>query len=102
MRTLGSCLVVGALLLSGGVSVGAGSDRATAEIGQTPAPPEQEICSAPRRVYVPPNPLAAALRDARTVIDLNTRGYNYLRPDEYRPAPPKAPREAVPAAPASE
>ena len=99
MRIVGSSLVVVALLLlSGGVSVRAEGDQTTAEVGQTSAAEVRETCEpVPRHVHVAPNPVAAALRDARSVIDLNTRGYNYVRDGEYRPRTPKTTSSAEPA-----
>jgi hypothetical protein len=104
VRILGPLLIVSLLLTSGGVVVRAEADSGIEPgLGQTPVTDaEQEVCEVPVRVHVKArNPLAGALRDARAVIDLNTRGYNYLRPGDYRPrVPAAADGSATPAAPA--
>ncbi len=90
MRVLGSISVLLLLIVSGGVSV-----RAEEPLDQTPATSTvQQICAEPQPRYVhidARNPLLSVLRDARSVIDLNTRGYNYIRAGEHRPPDPRVP-----------
>ncbi len=90
MRVLGSISVLLLLIVTGGVSV-----RAEEPLDQSPAPSaDEQICTEPqpRHVHIEGrNPLLSVLRDARSVIDLNTRGYNYVRPGEHRPPEPRVP-----------
>ena len=99
MRVIGPVLVVLLLLASGGIVVRAES-AGPLSVEETPTP-AQDICServlpAVREIIVPRNPVAAALSDARQVIDLNTRGYNYKRPGDVWPEPPPLPASPAP------
>ncbi len=106
MRLLGS--VLGVLLIVLCVALGAGGVALRSQADPSPvAPPapaagseepldaalgsdsSQGICSLPeptqRRVTLPfPTP-----REGDVMFTLNTRGYNYTGPDQYRPVVPK-------------
>ena len=89
MRILGPVSVLLLLIVCGGVSV-----RAEEALDQSPAPSaDEQICAElqPRYLHVPRNPLLSVLQDARSVIGLNSRGYNYVRAGEHRSPDPRVP-----------
>ncbi len=90
MRILGFLLIALSLLFSSGgvaiVSQADAADEISVEIEATTQP--GGTCSAPQppQRYVISTPLRP--RNARSTISLNSRGYNYLKPGDFRPPTP--------------